>query len=429
MTDYPPKYPVSRETLYDLAWSQPMTSIGKIFDVSSSYLARVYTRLNVPRPSPGYWAKVAVGKPMSKPSLPDPGPNDLLEWDRYNDTPLYSRPAPQPPKHKPARISAPKLGRPDSHPLIRGAKTHFLKTRDSRIGYLRPYKYNLVDLIISKNHLDAALKAVSDLFLAVEEYGYEVRLSVPDEFRYNRPTVDEREKPDKGNRYDQHWSPGRKTVAFIGPIAFGLTIFEYSESLECIYEGGKKTPINQLTKRNRSYSQWTTTHDFPTGRFCLRAYSPYQGTNWTYQWDFKPEQDMTRLGQKVAKELAEHTKTIARLVKEAKEKAEKERKGWEEQRRKWEGEEKVRKQAAALQKSHQSLLQLIEKWEEIRRIESFFDEIELAAVSLPQNQGSNVLDRIVLAREMIGKADALKSFLEWQTPEEILESQSSSLSW
>lgn len=135
---------------------------------------------------------------------------------------------------------------------------------------------------------------------------------------------------------------------------------------------------------------------------------------------------MTRLGQKVAKELAEHTKTIARLVKEAKEKAEKERKGWEEQRRKWEGEEK---QAAALQKSHQGLLQLIEKWGEIRRIESFFDEIELAAVSLPQNQGSNVLDRIVLAREMIGKADALKSLLEWQTPEEILESQSSSLSW
>jgi len=37
------EYPVSRETLYDLTWSHPMTSIAHSFDVFSNYLARITT--------------------------------------------------------------------------------------------------------------------------------------------------------------------------------------------------------------------------------------------------------------------------------------------------------------------------------------------------------------------------------------------------
>ena len=59
--------PISREALYELAWSEPMTSIGKRVDVSSSYLARVFTRLNIPRPPVGYWAKIEAGKTVPKP--------------------------------------------------------------------------------------------------------------------------------------------------------------------------------------------------------------------------------------------------------------------------------------------------------------------------------------------------------------------------
>ena len=52
---------VSREELYELAWAEPMLALAKKFGVSSSYMARVCTRLNVPRPERGYWAKLAVG--------------------------------------------------------------------------------------------------------------------------------------------------------------------------------------------------------------------------------------------------------------------------------------------------------------------------------------------------------------------------------
>jgi len=63
------KTPVSREQLYKEVWAEPMTTVALRYKVSSSFLARVCTWLNVPRPERGYWAKLAVGKASKQPSL------------------------------------------------------------------------------------------------------------------------------------------------------------------------------------------------------------------------------------------------------------------------------------------------------------------------------------------------------------------------
>ena len=59
--------PVSREALYEMVWCEPMLRVAARFGVSSSYMARVCTLLNVPRPERGYWAKLAVGKAQQQP--------------------------------------------------------------------------------------------------------------------------------------------------------------------------------------------------------------------------------------------------------------------------------------------------------------------------------------------------------------------------
>jgi hypothetical protein len=51
--------PISREALYALVWSEPMTRVAERFGVSGSYMARVCELMNVPRPERGYWAKLA----------------------------------------------------------------------------------------------------------------------------------------------------------------------------------------------------------------------------------------------------------------------------------------------------------------------------------------------------------------------------------
>lgn len=72
---------VAREELYHLVWSEPMIKVAARFGVSGTYLARVCTMLNVPRPPRGYWPKLAVGKAPSIETLPDSLPGDQLNWN------------------------------------------------------------------------------------------------------------------------------------------------------------------------------------------------------------------------------------------------------------------------------------------------------------------------------------------------------------
>ena len=62
---------ISRDELYRLVWSKPMTQVAEQFAVSGTYMARVCALLNVPRPERGYWAKLAVGKVPAPEPLPE----------------------------------------------------------------------------------------------------------------------------------------------------------------------------------------------------------------------------------------------------------------------------------------------------------------------------------------------------------------------
>jgi hypothetical protein len=55
------KAPVSRERLYQEVWAEPMTSVAIRYKVSTSFLARVCTWLNVPRPQSLKLAREMVG--------------------------------------------------------------------------------------------------------------------------------------------------------------------------------------------------------------------------------------------------------------------------------------------------------------------------------------------------------------------------------
>jgi len=83
-----------------MVWSEPMLRVAARFGVSSSYMARVCTLLNVPRPERGYWAKLAVGKAPKQPPLPEPRPGDPLEWRPDGALPKRARPLPKPPDQR-----------------------------------------------------------------------------------------------------------------------------------------------------------------------------------------------------------------------------------------------------------------------------------------------------------------------------------------
>jgi hypothetical protein len=68
--DAPHYTSLTREELYELVWSKPLTSVASDFGVSSVAIKKVCRRQQVPTPPRGYWAKVEAGARVSAISLP-----------------------------------------------------------------------------------------------------------------------------------------------------------------------------------------------------------------------------------------------------------------------------------------------------------------------------------------------------------------------
>ncbi len=103
---------------------------------------------------------------------------------------------------------------------------------------------------------------------------------------------------------------------------------------------------------------------------------------------------------------------------EGRRQAEIERQKWEAQHERWLKEEAERKAAKALKESKEELVQIIQVWGEVNRIEKFFQDIETSAASLSDDRKIKIMERLRLAREIIGSVDAVDYFLAWRSPGE-----------
>jgi hypothetical protein len=295
---------VTREKLYEEVWAEPMTKVAVRYRVSSNFLGRVCDRLRVPKPARGYWARLAAGESLERPELPSALPGAEVEWIRE---PGYVRHAlsedrlrrdvpeiPQlPPKRKAARKRA---DRPTMHELLVGARAHFESAPvpresyfSSRRGaeYLRPNKKLLLDVFTSKAALDDALGLANELFLSLEDRGHRV-LIAPHGGHCRRPDVDERMKGGQ-QTFGGGWKPARPTVVFIDQVAIGLTIYELSEEVEMRWVKDKLVRASEVpAPRGRNVvplASWeVTTRNLPSGKFCVRASSPYRLVSWEQQW-------------------------------------------------------------------------------------------------------------------------------------------------
>ena len=379
--------PLTREVLYALVWSEPMLKAAARFNVSSSYMARVCARMNVPRPERGYWARLAVGQTPTKIPLPEAQPGDELVWSRDGSNVQVPRPLPNLPVDKKHIRSTPSL-RTNQHPLINGAKALFESGRLSyEGGYLKPAKKLLVDLVVTKSTLDKALSFANLFFLALEKNGHRVVLA-PHGEQLRREAVDERENPRKSHHFNNLWSPARETVVYVGTVAIGLTIIELSEEVEVRYVNGEYVREKDYVPPKRSnYHSWTTKKDLPTGRLCVQAYSPYPMASWKKQWkETTTAHSLDTQLKGLVKELEGAAVQIAQLVEEGMRQAEIERQRWKAQQEVWRREEAERRAAEALKKSKEDLYHIIDRWAESNRIDQFFTEAERRATGMEEGE-------------------------------------------
>ena len=397
-----------------------MTRVAAGYGVSSSFLARVCERLNVPRPPRGYWAQLAVGKTRRKPKLPEARPGDELEWSRDGE-PKHAPPAlPAPPAAVLERPRSERLKRSGHHHLVIEAREHLEGAKESDGGYLRPSKKRLVDLLVSRGALGRALKAASALFTALEERGHRVAFAPLDQ-RFSRPEVDERTEGGRDRSGSGRWRPDRPTVVYIGTVAVGLAIFELSDELEVQYVDGKYVPVPQAWARRRqgvlSQHVWTHKRHIPSGRLCVRATSPYEVATWEQQWRETKRGDLASKIPEILGELESAAVTIAKLVEEGERRREAEIRQWEIQQETWRREEAERRRLREIKEAREQLFAIVEEWSVAMRIEGFFADAERRANNLSDEERLLVVDRLRDSRSLLGGVDALQRFLAWKAPE------------
>ena len=412
------KFIVTREELYEQVWSKPMTELAKQYSVSSSYLARICTRTNVPRPERGYWAKLAAGKRVNRRQLPEARDGDELVWCRGGDQVIPRRISPQA-IHKPKRKLSRNVKQPSTHHLLKDTKSLFLIGREMDCGYLKPNKKLLVDLIVSKSGLDSAFDVANALFLALDSRQHRVKIANSAE-RFYRESVDERNIPNNDSRYINHWSPLRGTVAYVNSVAIGITIVEISEKVEVVYHNGEYIPVRDLntSARTRYDLSWTTHNDLPSGKICIQAHSPYQNTKWMKQWRISSKKDLKRQVNKITKQLEHDALEVFDLVVEEERLAKIRAQEWELSRQKWAREEKERKRLKAISDSTEELMNIINEWDEVQRIHSFFRQVEDDLENIEPSEQSEIKARLEKARLLVGDVNPLKHLKLWASPDE-----------
>ena len=270
---------VTRDQLYQQVWAEPMTKVAARYEVSSNYLAKVCEHLNVPHPPRGFWAKQSVGKAPDCPPLPAARPGEVLDWAKGDTVPDPPRPRLDtdagPADSAGERSSA---RRPGRHELVAGVRELFEAGRLSEEGYLRPFKRNLVDVFVSQPVLTYALDTANELFQALENRGYRVALGPSGEFHRPELIVYEGQKFDYYN--SEPWHPNRKTVVYLGAVAFGLTVYESTEEVEVDYKWDRPIRYVRVSESPRKpRPKWmgaepAIKRHMPSGRLAVRAYSP-----------------------------------------------------------------------------------------------------------------------------------------------------------
>jgi hypothetical protein len=248
----------------------------------------------------------------------------------------------------------------------------------------------------------------------------------------DRPNIEERETPGKDRKYGRYssgrvWSPHRPTITYIGTIPVGIALTEMTERATLRRIGDKY--VREDSKEIRSAktwqiaNSWTTEQDLPCGRFRLVAYSPLQGVDWQHVWQETAKASLRAMIPTIVSKLEDAETEIQALMIAAEEAAAKRQHEWEEQQERWRREEDRRQVERAQSESRKQLSDIMDRWENAIAIQHFFREAEEHAALAENERRTRIMQRLALAKSMLGLSDPLDYLEEWLAPEERYKSK------
>lgn len=323
---------LSRQEMHDLIWSTPAIKLATEFGVSDVAIAKRCKRLNVPRPSRGYWAKLAAGQKPKRTLLPPSGDE------------VFAREA-----HKRVGKS---LALPDEitslHPLASELIRELNKAKlDSHKRATLRDVSTLPEVTVSKSLAERVGKAFHVILNGVEPVG------IP--FRKSQSCYD-------GGYFKK------------GPDRFYLYIEE-----DLVDSTGTRLQVPTW----QSQPKQCVRSGFLTFSFKAEHYGPHNAGRWSETAKVSLEKVLAEVVSAIRKHYVEiQVRRTQEEIERAKKQAE-----WEEQQRKWEAQEvirvqkeKERKHAEALativKARRQNLLRAAELWRASRNLLEFLAECE-----------------------------------------------------
>lgn len=293
--------------------------------------------------------------------------------------------------------------------------------------YLKPYKRLLVDVTASKGGIEKALKFGNALFTALEAKKYRVAIAEINE-GYQGVSVDEREErivERRGYFGYGRWSPMRPTILRLHRIVFGLSIIEMSGEAQLRYVNGSYMREDEvaphLLRMVSPRHTWTTTREIPSGRLKLVAYSPYPLVQWQTEWQETPRKPLDKQIPAIIRSLESEAGGLHQKLEEARRLAEIERRKREKEWERYRRQEDQRLIAQSHKESREHLNQVIQQWAEVMNMQRFFEGVEARAANLSERDRDAILQRLKLAREVMGSPDPLDFLRIWKSPAERYE--------
>lgn len=205
----------TREELYELVWSEPMSKLSRLFSISDRGLAKACAKVNVPVPGRGYWARLHAGQKEKRVPLPARKPSEPNKVTINPPEPPQVRQEPPP---SPATVQA-KLDeerRPEKrvtvpitlsnpHRIVAAwLEDDRTKRQEARHD---PFLHRLYQPLQKNDVAKRRLRILSTLFKALETRNYRLisegslRSVVQIELKYERLDIELAERVRQRRRY------------------------------------------------------------------------------------------------------------------------------------------------------------------------------------------------------------------------------------
>jgi hypothetical protein len=260
-----------RTKLYEEVWAEAVTKVAKRYGVSDVALRKICKRLSVPLPPLGYWAKLAAGKKLGIPPLPEYAGNPVIVSSRF----VQDEPVEADPDHLVARrlseeqaenriIVSARLNSP--HPLIVATQQAFNQSKHKDHRNLPLAGRGTLDIAVSEENLPRALRILDALIKAMELRGMRVRIEtegkhhtlidvqgeaipvrmVENTVRTERiPTARERQEQEK---YGWSYLPNRYLYNPTGQLKLGVIGWSYGDMRKAVSDSTRQKIEQRLNE-------------------------------------------------------------------------------------------------------------------------------------------------------------------------------------